>query len=79
MIAPFTVILLQINYSSPAWSWSKRCLPIPASAGCCWKRRWRQDIATVEAASLFAVLVTVTTQIIGDLGYMYLNPRIRFA
>jgi peptide/nickel transport system permease protein len=38
-----------------------------------------QDVATVQAASLFAVLVSVCTQIAGDLGYMMLNPRIRFS
>ena len=38
-----------------------------------------QDVATVEAAALFAVFVSVSTQIVGDLGYMMLNPRIRFS
>jgi peptide/nickel transport system permease protein len=38
-----------------------------------------KDIAVIEAGSLFAVFVTVMTQIIGDFGYMLLNPRIRFS
>ena len=37
-----------------------------------------KDVAVIEAGSMFAVLVTVTTQVIGDFGYMLLNPRIRF-
>ena len=36
------------------------------------------DPAVVEAATLFAVFITVSAQIIGDFGYMLLNPRIRF-
>jgi peptide/nickel transport system permease protein len=38
-----------------------------------------QDVAVVEAGALFAVLISVSTQIAGDLGYMMLNPRIRFS
>jgi peptide/nickel transport system permease protein len=36
-----------------------------------------QDIAVIEAGALVAVTIAVTTQILGDLGYMILNPRIR--
>ena len=36
-------------------------------------------LAVIEAGSMFAVFVTVATQIVGDFGYMLLNPRIRFA
>ena len=35
------------------------------------------DIATLEAATLVTVFVAVSTQFLGDLGYMLLNPRIR--
>jgi len=38
-----------------------------------------KDMATVETASLFAVFVVVSSQIIGDFTYMLLNPRIRFS
>ncbi|MBI3710107.1 MAG: ABC transporter permease [Proteobacteria bacterium] len=37
------------------------------------------DIALIEAATLIAVLIAVATQLAGDIGYMLLNPRIRFA
>jgi len=36
------------------------------------------DIALIEAAALIAVCIAVSTQLIGDIGYMVLNPRIRF-
>ena len=36
------------------------------------------DITLVEAGAVFAVFVAVTTQLAGDIGYMFLNPRIRF-
>ena len=37
------------------------------------------DIALLEAATVVALVVAVSTQLIGDIGYMMLNPRIRFA
>ena len=37
-----------------------------------------QDIAVIEAGAMVAVVIAVLTQIVGDFGYMLLNPRIRF-
>jgi peptide/nickel transport system permease protein len=79
MIAPFTVILLQINYLITGVVVVEAVFAYPGFGRMLLESALAQDVATVEAASLFAVFVTVTTQIIGDLGYMYLNPRIRFA
>jgi peptide/nickel transport system permease protein len=79
MIAPFTVILLQINYLITGVVVVEAVFAYPGFGRMLLEAALAQDIATVEAASLFAVFVTVMTQILGDLGYMYLNPRIRFA
>ena len=35
------------------------------------------DIALLEACAMVAVCVAVTTQTIADIGYTFLNPRIR--
>jgi peptide/nickel transport system permease protein len=37
------------------------------------------DVYVVQACTLVAVVVAVTSQIISDVGYTFLNPRIRFA
>jgi peptide/nickel transport system permease protein len=37
------------------------------------------DVYVVQACTLVAVIVAVTSQIISDVGYTFLNPRIRFA
>ena len=79
MIAPFTVILLQINYLITGVVVVEAVFAYPGFGRMLLEAALAQDIATVEAASLFAVFVTVMTQIVGDLGYMYLNPKIRFA
>jgi ABC-type dipeptide/oligopeptide/nickel transport system permease component len=37
-----------------------------------------QDIYLIEACTLVAVCVAVVTQTLADVGYTYLNPRLRF-
>ncbi|WP_119304506.1 ABC transporter permease [Dongia deserti] len=79
MIAPFTVILLQINYMITGVVVVEAVFAYPGFGRMLLDSALSQDVATVQAASLFAVLVSVSTQIAGDLGYMMLNPRIRFS
>jgi peptide/nickel transport system permease protein len=79
MIAPFTVILLQINYMITGVVVVEAVFAYPGFGRMLLDSALSQDVATVQAASLFAVMVSVCTQIAGDLGYMMLNPRIRFS
>lgn len=77
LIAPFTVIMLQFpwlltgvvivetlfNYRGFGW------LLIEAAAN--------NDINLLLACSIVAVVIVLLTQLISDIGYVYLNPRIR--
>ena len=77
LIAPFTVIMLQIpwlltgvvivetlfNYKGFGWT-------LVAAVG-------NNDIELLLACSVVAVLVVLVTQLISDIGYVFLNPRIR--
>ncbi len=77
LIAPFTVIMLQFpwlltgvvivetlfNYKGFGWVLVEAAL--------------NNDIDLVLACSVVAVFVVLTTQLISDIGYVYLNPRIR--
>lgn len=77
LIAPFTVIMLQFpwlltgvvivetlfNYRGFGW------LLIEAAGN--------NDIDLLLACSIVAVVIVLTTQLISDIGYVYLNPRIR--
>jgi peptide/nickel transport system permease protein len=78
MIAPFTVILLQINYLVTGVVVVEAVFAYPGFGRMVLEAGLSQDIAVIEAATLVAVFINVMAQIIGDLGYMYLNPRIRF-
>jgi peptide/nickel transport system permease protein len=77
LIAPFTVIMLQFpwlltgvviveamfNYKGFGWV-------LVQAAG-------NNDIDLLLAISWVAVIVVLLTQLISDIGYAYLNPRIR--
>lgn len=79
MIAPFTVILLQINYMITGVVVVEAVFAYPGFGRMLLEAALAQDVATVQAAALLAVFITVFTQIAGDLGFMFLNPRIRFS
>jgi peptide/nickel transport system permease protein len=79
MIAPFTVILLQINYLVTGVVVVEAVFAYPGFGRMMLEAALSQDIAVIEAGALFSVLVAVLTQIVGDFGYMLLNPRIRFS
>ena len=77
LIAPFTVIMLQFawllngvvivetlfNYKGFGWT-------LVQAAG-------NNDIELLLGCSVVAVFVVLVTQLISDIGYVYLNPRIR--
>ena len=79
LIAPFTVIMLQFpwllngvviveslfNYKGFGWT-------LVQAAG-------NNDIDLLLGCSVVAVLVVLITQLISDIGYVYLNPRIRLS
>jgi peptide/nickel transport system permease protein len=79
LIAPFTVIMLQFpwllngvvivetlfNYKGFGWA-------LVQAAG-------NNDIELLLAISVVSVVVVLVTQLISDIGYVYLNPRIRIS
>jgi peptide/nickel transport system permease protein len=79
LIAPFTVIMLQIpwllngvvivetlfNYKGFGWT-------LVQAAG-------NNDIELLLGVSVVSVFVVLVTQLISDIGYVYLNPRIRIS
>lgn len=79
LIAPFTVIVLQLNWLLSgvivvevffAYKGFGKLLLDAALFG---------DIFVIEACTLVAVFVAVASQFISDIGYTFLNPRIRFS
>lgn len=79
LIAPFTVILLQINYLVAGVVVVETLFSYPGFGRMLLEGALYKDVAIVQASALFAVVIAVGTQIAGDFGYMLLNPRIRFS
>ena len=78
LITPFTAILLQLNFLFTSVVVTEAIFGFPGFGRMIVDAALNRDVMTVEAATLFAVFVVVTSQIIGDFTYMLLNPRIRF-
>ncbi len=77
LIAPFTVILLQLNYLVSGLVVVETVFAYPGFGRMMLEAALAKDIAIIEAGTIVAVGVTMFTQLAGDLGYRALDPRIR--
>ncbi len=79
LIAPFTVIVLQLNWLLSGVIVVEVFFEYQGFGKLLLDAALFGDIYVVQAATLAAVLVAVLSQFISDIGYMFLNPRIRFS
>jgi peptide/nickel transport system permease protein len=79
LIAPFTVIMLQINWLLSGVIVVEFFFAYKGFGALLLEASLNKDIYLIEACAMIAVLVAVGTQTIADIGYTYLNPRIRFS
>ena len=79
LITPFTVIMLQINWLLSGVIVVEFFFAYKGFGALLLEASLNQDIFLIEACAMVAVFVAVATQAIADVGYTYLNPRIRFA
>ena len=77
MINPVTVILLQLNYLISGVVVVETVFAYPGFGRMMLEAALFKDIALIEAGAMVAVAVSVGSQIVGDLCYMALDPRIR--
>ena len=79
LIAPFTVIMLQINWLLSGVIVVEWAFGYKGFGALLYEASLNQDIFLIEACAMVAVFVAVMTQTLADIGYTYLNPRIRFS
>lgn len=77
LIAPFTVIMLQIPWLLNGVVVVEILFSYPGFGFVLYEAAVNNDIELLLAASVVAVVVVLLTQLISDIGYVYLNPRIR--
>ncbi len=79
LIAPFTVVLLQINWLLSGVIVVEFFFAYKGFGALLLEAALNQDIYLIEACAMIAVAVVVVVQTVADIGYTYLNPRIRFS
>lgn len=79
LIAPFTVIVLQLNWLLSGVVVVEVFFQYEGFGKLLLDAALFGDLYVVQAATLAAVLVAVVSQLISDVGYTFLNPRIRFS
>jgi peptide/nickel transport system permease protein len=79
MIAPFTVILLQINFLISGVVVTETVFAYPGFGRLILEASLAKDISMIEAATLIALTIAIVTQLISDIGYAFLNPQIRLS
>ncbi len=77
LIPPFTVIMLQINWLLSGVVVVEFFFAYKGFGALLLEASLNQDVYLIQACAMVAVLVAVTTQTLADIGYTYLNPRIR--
>ena len=78
LMAPFTVIMLQLNWLLSGVVVTEYAFSYKGFGALLLDAALRRDIFVIEACGIAAVVVAVRSQLLGDIGYTYLNPRIRF-
>jgi peptide/nickel transport system permease protein len=79
LIAPFTVIILQLNWLLSGVVVVEVFFQYDGFGKLLLDAALFGDLYVVQAATLAAVVVAVLSQLISDVGYTFLNPRIRFS
>ena len=79
LIAPFTVMILQLNYLLSGIIVTEVFFAYDGFGKAIYDAALFGDVYVVQAGAMVAVFVAVMSQFISDVGYTYLNPRIRFA
>ena len=78
LIAPFTVIVLQINWLLSGVIVVEFFFAYRGFGALILEASLTQDIKLLQACAMVSVVVAVATQTIADIGYGFLNPRVRF-
>ena len=78
LIAPFTVLMLQINWLLSGVIVVEFFYAYKGFGALLLQAALRQDVFLIEACTMVAVFVVVLTQMFSDIVYTLLNPRIRF-
>ncbi|MGE0007776.1 MAG: ABC transporter permease [Parvibaculaceae bacterium] len=78
LIVPFTLIFLQLNWLLSQVVVVEVFFQYAGFGRMLYEAAMFGDIDVLQAATLVAVMVAVMSQLLSDIGYVLLNPRVRF-
>lgn len=78
LIAPFTAIMLHINWLIGGVVIVEVLFNYPGLGRLLLDAAMRNDVTLLEGGTLVLTFVAVATQVMADIGVLFLNPRIRF-
>lgn len=78
LVAPFTVIMLQVNWLIGGVIVVEFLFAYKGLGSLILEASLARDIFLIQASTMFTIGVAVLTQSIADIGYVILNPRIRY-
>ncbi|HXV41595.1 MAG TPA: ABC transporter permease [Anaerolineae bacterium] len=79
LMAPITIIMLHVNWLIGGIVVVEALFGFPGLGRYILEAALFKDVFAIEAAAMVLVIIAVATQLIADIIYTYLNPRIRYA
>jgi peptide/nickel transport system permease protein len=79
LIAPITVIMLHVNWLMGGIVVVEAIFGFPGLGKYLYDAAMYKDLAAIEAGAMVMVFLAVGTQLVADIIYTFLNPRIRYA
>ncbi len=79
LMAPITIIILHVNWLIGGIVVVETLFGFPGLGRYVLEAALFKDVYAIEAAAMVLVVIAVGTQLIADIIYTYLNPRIRYA
>lgn len=79
LMAPITVIMLHVNWLIGGIVIVESIFGYPGLGGYILDTALFKDFYGIEAATMVLIFIAVSTQLLADFAYTFLNPRIRYA
>lgn len=79
LMAPITVIMLHVNWLMGGIVVVEAIFGFPGLGQYLLSAALYKDVFAIEAGAMLMVTLAVGTQLVADIIYMFLNPRIRYA
>jgi len=79
LMAPITVIMLHVNWLVGGIVIVESVFGFPGLGSYILSAALFKDVFVIEAATMSLIVIAVGTQLVADVAYTFLNPRIRFA